>query len=172
MGAKKLKRNVELNNFGNIVIENVALSHHSVTEKISFRSSWRLDHELEENSRNLQDVRFITLDEYVEDKDIKQIDFIKLDVDGYEYKFLLGAKEVLEKFKPTIIMELGDYTLKRTGDKIEDMIAFLLSLGYEFYSERSMAKFSDKDLILDSIPNRDKFTINVVLLHKEANTNA
>jgi FkbM family methyltransferase len=36
------------------------------------------------------------------------ISVIKIDVEGYEYKVLLGCKNFLEKFKPVIIVEAND----------------------------------------------------------------
>jgi len=40
-----------------------------------------------------------TLDDYCIKNDIKNIDFIKIDTEGYEYQILLGAKNTLEKTK-------------------------------------------------------------------------
>lgn len=40
-----------------------------------------------------------TLDNYVKENKIKSIDFLKIDVEGYEYKVLLGGKKTIPKCK-------------------------------------------------------------------------
>ena len=36
---------------------------------------------------------------------LKEIDFIKLDVEGYEEKILKGSKNTILKYKPTVVIE-------------------------------------------------------------------
>jgi hypothetical protein len=54
------------------------------------------------------------------------VDFIKLDLEGYEYRALLGAAETLERCRPIVMFEEKgkgeDAELKRAHD-------YLLSLG-------------------------------------------
>ncbi|NVM04160.1 MAG: FkbM family methyltransferase [Candidatus Helarchaeota archaeon] len=160
---KKLKRNIELNNFNNIIIENIALSDKREVKEILFRSSWTLDNTKIEEANEPHKVQLETLDEYIKKHDIERVDFIKLDVDGYEYKILRGASGTLKKFKPTIIMELGIITLENFGDNIEDLITFLSNLGYYFYSEKNFRKFPDKKSLIKSIPNTYKYTLNIIV---------
>ena len=47
----------------------------------------------------------IKLDDFL--KDIKNIDFIKIDVEGYEAYVIEGAFELIKKFKPYIYVEVG-----------------------------------------------------------------
>lgn len=46
----------------------------------------------------------------------KKISVIKIDVEGMEYKVLLGAKHLIEKFKPVIIVEIFDQNLTKTNE--------------------------------------------------------
>ncbi len=41
-------------------------------------------------------VKLSTLDSYCKNKNITQIDFLKMDIEGNEYKALLGACEMIE----------------------------------------------------------------------------
>ena len=50
-------------------------------------------------------VKSITLDTYFKDYD-KKIHFIKIDVEGCEFEVLEGAKELIKKHKPKIIVEV------------------------------------------------------------------
>lgn len=156
----KLKDNIELNNFKNIIVEKIALSNvDGKRQTINFRASWTLDGNREDINQK-EEIDFLTLDTYIRKKQINKVDFVKVDVDGYEYKVLVGAKETLQKFSPLILIELGKYTLSNFGDKLEDLVDFLYSLGYSFYSEENFKEYKDKKTLLDSIPPEQ--TINVL----------
>ncbi len=47
-------------------------------------------------------VNLISIDEFVKKKSLKKVNFIKMDIEGSEYKALLGAKETIKKFKPKL----------------------------------------------------------------------
>ncbi|MEG2764049.1 FkbM family methyltransferase, partial [Chryseobacterium sp.] len=59
----------------------------------------------EENSYT-ETVEVIKLDDWAKSKNIKKIDFIKIDVEGNEMKTLFGAKQTIQKFKPTLMVEM------------------------------------------------------------------
>jgi FkbM family methyltransferase len=44
----------------------------------------------------------ITIDQYVLDKSINQLDYIKMDIEGYELNALKGSKNTIIKFKPKL----------------------------------------------------------------------
>ncbi|HEX75388.1 MAG TPA: FkbM family methyltransferase [Dehalococcoidia bacterium] len=157
----KLKRNVELNDFNNIVFEKFALSNVTGRQCVYFKSSWGLEGRSALDSEGSREVDFITLDEYVEGNNISKIDFIKLDVDGYEYKVVRGGVNSIKKFKPVMIIEFGKWTLRKYGDSLEDLIDLLASLGYSFYSEKGLSRYRRKKLLLDAIPEHGA-TINVL----------
>ena len=94
----KLRKNVALNNFGNIHTYKVALANLNLKQQtISYRSSWRTDgRQVQESSV----VDFVKLDVWAAKEVIEQLDFIKIDVDGNEYSVLDGGRELLEKYKP------------------------------------------------------------------------
>ena len=74
------------------------------------------------------EVNQITLDSL--NLDIKCLDILKIDVEGYAYKVLKGAKETIDKFNPIIQLEIlskkNEYAESR-----EKIIEFLLDLDYK-----------------------------------------
>jgi len=78
-------------------------------------------------------VTSLSLDEYVARAGLKRVDFVKLDVDGYECKVLRGAQAVLNEHKPVIIMELAPYVLRETGHTLEELLSILGAMGYELF---------------------------------------
>lgn len=58
------------------------------------------------------------------------IDFVKIDVEGFEYEVLLGAEEVIKKYKPKFIIETHPKYLEDLGSSEEEVISFMEKHGY------------------------------------------
>ena len=74
---------------------------------------------------NVESVRLQTLDDYCEKNEIDKIDFIKIDVEGHEYKTLAGGMKTIEKLMPTMLVEMSPGTLSTKA--LEEFI----KLGYK-----------------------------------------
>jgi FkbM family methyltransferase len=75
-------------------------------------------------------VKLETLDE----QDFKQnIDVLKIDVEGYEYFVLQGAKKTLQKTE-VLIFESFIENYKTFNVKLEDIFSYLKSLGFSLYT--------------------------------------
>ena len=70
----------------------------------------------------------------VNEMDLTDCDAILLDIEGGEYKALLGSSEVIKNFKPLILFEALDKPMVQLIDK------FLCSLGYSELSHVHMDK--------------------------------
>ena len=68
------------------------------------------------------------IDDFVDSSSVIP-DFVKIDVEGFEYEVLEGMTETLQKFKPKIIMETHSSELRRKCDE------FLHEVGYELRYE-------------------------------------
>lgn len=75
-----------------------------------------------------------TLDNYVEEKQIKNVDFIKLDVEGAEFSALKGAENVLEKYAPIIFAELLRKWSAPFGYKPQDVVEWLGEREYDCFT--------------------------------------
>lgn len=65
----------------------------------------------------------------LDNENITDLDFLKLDVEGYELFALMGGIKTIEKYKPTILIE-QNHLSERYGVPIYGARDFLISLGY------------------------------------------
>jgi FkbM family methyltransferase len=168
-GFDKTSKNLALNSFHNITLEKIALSDKNDEAEMFFNASWPIDNQFEPKEKIPEKLRFETLDWYVKRMNIPNIDLIKIDVDGFEFKILKGARETLAKMSPLIILEICGYTLKRNGDSIKDIVDYLLSFNYSFYSEKNFEPITDLQSELINNPLFEKSSINVIVSKKKLN---
>ena len=74
-------------------------------------------------------------DDLVEWQKFKGKTLIKLDIEGSESAFLLGASKMISALKPTLIIEIHPGTLKAAKTTGEDLKRLLVDLGYDKFAE-------------------------------------
>lgn len=166
----RMKRNLELNSFNNIVLEAMALSDTNEEVEMKFRASFKLGSNSGVGKEGKIDdswwdeceqvkVRLETLDSYVSIHKISRIDLIKLDVDGFEGKVIRGALETLKKFQPIIIMEVAPAWTKMRGDDVTVILRDMEQLGYKFYQESDFEPIINLSEKIDALPPEGGFNI-------------
>jgi hypothetical protein len=74
-------------------------------------------------------VQATTLDKIFKGIDV---DFLKLDVEGAEYRALLGGKELLKRCDMRILLEIAPWGDKQKNHRPSDVVNLLASLGYDY----------------------------------------
>jgi len=131
----KLKKNLDLNGFlDKALVREVALSDVKGTSRLlvpqnrdyssgAQLANSSLSREVS-NWETLSSVQTLTLDEDLFHIPIDKISAIKIDTEGYEFEVLIGARKILRKFQPSVLVEVfGIENLIR----VENL---LRSLGY------------------------------------------
>ena len=86
-----------------------------------------------------------TLDSF----NLKDIDFIKIDVEGHELKVLEGAKLLIAQYSPVFVIEENGSQILWGKGKENDAINYLLSLNYKIVAKNQPPLSQDYVLIRD-----------------------
>src|SRR5262249_44244143 len=75
-------------------------------------------------------VRATSLDDWSPSAEISSLDLVKLDAEGAELHVIAGARSVLQRFRPTLILEVSAPLLMQGGSSPSELIAELQRLDY------------------------------------------
>jgi len=125
-----LKKNIKLNNYNNVILINKAVSNKNGKLKLYLSEKNLADHySFDSNDgRKSIDVDCVSIDEYF--RDIK-IDFIKMDIQGYEYIVFDGMRETLKNNNDLkIVTEFYPMGIFLSGRNSKNYLKALLSYGF------------------------------------------
>ena len=124
--------NISLNKFENIKLNNFGLGDNEATLIMA-----QLNENLGMNKIVPPDsfdttfsIEVKVFDDYAESQKLDKIDFIKIDVEGFEMKVLLGCEKSLKKYFPSLIIEIDYENLKANNDTFLEMKKWLEEMGY------------------------------------------
>lgn len=75
-------------------------------------------------------VQVETLDRLCRRVPVDRLDFVKIDVEGAELQVLQGAAEVIDRFRPTLLVEIEARHARRYGTDPEQVVGWLRRQGY------------------------------------------
>lgn len=67
----------------------------------------------------------------LDDLQLNECNYIKIDIEGDELLALKGGRQTISKHKPVIYIECNKHTLLRKGIDHNDLIIYLMQLGYK-----------------------------------------
>lgn len=125
---KRLNMNLRLNGVQNVSIIEKGVGNENTVKTMnvyketspnlavsSFIEYDYIQKELKNGLVKKEEFEIVTLDSYVESNSIKRVDFLKIDVEGFEYYVLSGAKQTIQMYKPTIVFELYSKRIRDIG---------------------------------------------------------
>ncbi len=112
-----------------------------------------------DNNCAVELVKAITLDDYCSEINIPRVDFIKCDVEGAELLVFKGAKDVIVRYKPTVLCEVDKGHLKRFSLTPEQI--------YDFFCQRNYKSFILKEKKFEKV-NCIKENHNYFFIHSQA----
>ena len=116
----ELKKNIEINRFVNVKLFDVAIGMDDGTTGLRVGINSGV---VEKNQGSYQ-VALRKLDSLVTDK----VDFLKIDVEGYEGQVLKGAQEILNRDKPILFLEIHPSIIPEFGFSVGQILDDLSSI--------------------------------------------
>jgi FkbM family methyltransferase len=127
-----LARNIVLNTLGNVVGLNNALGSKPGWVEMDYqRSNPGETHVAADSTPTGTRVELVTLDDTMTRLGIARIEYLKIDVEGYELQVLRGARGIIDRSCGIVVQtELIEQHLRRYGTTVADVVAFLRELGF------------------------------------------
>ena len=92
-------------------------------------------------------ISLTTIDRIAVSEDLRRLDFIKADIEGWEFRMIAGAEQTLLRFRPSLMVEVTSETLARAGDTPESLFSYFASIDYDGYIlEPDMKRFQPVEL--------------------------
>jgi FkbM family methyltransferase len=117
---------------GNVSLNHAAVGERNGVIKLFISDELNVDHRTFDSGdgRKSVDVPVVTLDDYFAPGE--RVDFIKIDVQGYEWNVLQGARRVLaENANVKILLEYWPWGLLKASAEPSDLLKLLESLGFQ-----------------------------------------
>jgi len=156
---KLLEKNIEVNNYKNIIAMNKAVSDKcgEVTMLVhKFKSTGDVI-----DSSGTEKISSINLDSIINEK----VDFLKIDVEGTERLVIKGAKGILKQNKNLkIILEIHPSKLKNPIRYINNFINY----GFEVYNmDKELEEIKTNEEIINFIKRYEGDTSNIFLIRRK-----
>ncbi|WP_199441222.1 FkbM family methyltransferase [Umezawaea beigongshangensis] len=75
-------------------------------------------------------VRTDTLDRFCESNGVDRLDFLKADVEGAELRVLQGGERTIDRFRPTVLLEIEERHVRRFDHHAQDVADWMCQRGY------------------------------------------
>ncbi len=134
---ESLKGNIAINNIKNVTAFNAAIGELKEEKELFISGLDNLGmssfQQPENFSGKKETVQVLTIDEWFERAGLAKIDVVKLDVEGSELPALKGMKEILQNFKPIVIVEINPETLSMFGLAPDDIYNYLSKFNFDSF---------------------------------------
>ncbi|MEX0917679.1 MAG: FkbM family methyltransferase [Candidatus Paceibacterota bacterium] len=166
--AKQIASSVARNNFQNVSIQQMAVGREQGVGTLSLVPGNIGGSSLvkENTSGMFETVAVSTLD--AELSSCERVDLIKIDVEGYELEVLEGARHILQKHTPKLILEFSPNVYRKRDPGIARSILMLLrEMGYVIRDIERNVHVENIDTYLEQL-GRDQTNLFAVATHKVA----
>mgnify|MGYP006425957123 CR=1 FL=1 len=153
-----LNKNITLNSLENITVVNNVVSNIENKVKVYFSGKENSGEttavriEADQKISSYEEVESIVLDSWLMKENLKKIDLVKIDVEGFELNVLKGMKKILLRDKPFVFVEHNSKTLSKNSSSIEEIVNYMKAHNYLAYdiSKGYLEPYvsGDKNLVL------------------------
>lgn len=158
----KLQVNISLNGINNAALNRVAVGDTvgRINLVVDEDSSKNFVTEVEDSASIFSPI--ISLNQYADSNSIEHIDYLKIDVEGYELKVIRGASNLIARQAISVIqLELYEDFQKRAGGSVKEVVDILTASGYNLFEQSCDSVFHP---ILKSHIDGDVFALSSLMI--------
>jgi FkbM family methyltransferase len=129
LNFKHLRENTR--KLANVTVRQLACAEKTRKLKLYLSDTFNVDHQTFDSGegRKYVEIESVSIDDYLNNKE--KVDFIKIDVQGYDFYAIKGAAETIKNSSSLAILgELWPYALNKAGVRPNDYLELLGSLGF------------------------------------------
>lgn len=127
--VEQIRLSKDLNNFTNLTIINKALGNKKEIKTI-YKNPINIGGSSLVSDNKDFDTEIIEISDGVELQHLDRVDFIKIDVEGYEWEAIQALKKIIQRFKPKLIFE---FTIEAHGEGKIEILYFLQKENYSLF---------------------------------------
>lgn len=152
-----LKQTISINNFQNVIEPHDEAMGASSGKTTFYVSAIKGDNSnsmvsyKEDRELYAKEVNMYSIDDFVAEKKLSSLAFIKIDVEGAEYDALTGAGNTLKNLRPACIVAIHPEPIAAKGDSLAAIYDFIKACNYDItYEQKKMGKeyfCNNKELI-------------------------
>jgi FkbM family methyltransferase len=91
--------------------------------------------DLQDTGMEVQPTPVITLDAFCAERGVERVDFIRMDIEGAELMALAGARQILDRDRPHVLIEIHPQMLQaRFGATAEQVVEVFRTRGYRMFA--------------------------------------
>ena len=137
---KELLKNIGVNNFDNIQTFELAVGSNEYKDQLIFdsthKSTGSLNKEIktdlmQSNTVEKIEIEIVSLDYIISKEGIPLPDFIKIDIEGFEFDALMGMENLLKNKKPELFIEIHGATRTEKESNILKIVSLLKKHNYD-----------------------------------------
>jgi FkbM family methyltransferase len=130
--ARVLRGSIQLNGMGNVSVIEVAAgeARGMATLTLGSEGNQGMFTLGSVTGKEKYDVEVRPLDELLDERKICSVDFMKMDIEGSEYRALRGAERTLRTHQPVLLIELNESALQKCQSSTSQVKDLLRELGY------------------------------------------
>lgn len=93
-----------------------------------------------------------TIDGIMYTLNLDRLDFVKMDIEGFEPKALLGARLSIANYRPVMLIEMNSEALKAQGSSYQEIFDFLKQYNYSWRIVQPQCKETDPQFDILALP--------------------
>lgn len=171
LNFKRLTQFIHKKKLSNVIAIQKAVSNSCEPIKLYLSNRLNVDHrayKVDEYDKVIE-IEATTIDEFVYKNKIDEVNFIKMDIQGYEMTAIQGMQITLDKNPDIVILsEFWPEGLKQAGSSIDEYYNFLINKGFKVYliNKTSIEILSPEKLALLNQYKGDNFE-NIIFSKKD-----